>query len=71
MFKAAVTKAVAHIVNQTSEEPPKFLVKLLVSSAAPAQSRFLPTASRRQMTRRNRNYCNFAYSAWACFRMGM
>jgi 3-methyladenine DNA glycosylase AlkC len=31
MFKAAVTKAVAHIVNQTSEEPPKFLVKLLVS----------------------------------------
>jgi hypothetical protein len=31
MFQAAVTDAVAHIVKQTSEEPPKYLVKLLFS----------------------------------------
>ncbi|HUI53239.1 MAG TPA: hypothetical protein VLX60_15750 [Terriglobales bacterium] len=31
MFQAAVTDAVAHVVKQTSEEPPKYLVKLLFS----------------------------------------
>lgn len=31
MFQAAVTDAVGHIVKQTSEEPPKYLVKLLFS----------------------------------------
>jgi hypothetical protein len=31
MFQAAVTDAIAHIVKQTSEEPPKYLVKLLFS----------------------------------------
>jgi hypothetical protein len=31
MFQAAVTDAVAHIVKQTSEQPPKYLVKLLFS----------------------------------------
>lgn len=31
MFQAAVTDAVAHIVNQTSEQPPKYLVRLLFS----------------------------------------
>ena len=30
-FQAAVTDAVGHIVQQTSEEPPKYLVKLLFS----------------------------------------
>ena len=29
MFQAAVTDAVGHIVKQTSEQPPKYLVKLL------------------------------------------
>ena len=31
MFQAAVTDAVAHIVKQTSEQPPIYLVKLLFS----------------------------------------
>jgi len=31
MFQAAVTDAVGHIVKQTSEQPPKYLVKLLFS----------------------------------------
>jgi len=31
MFQAAVTDAIAHVVKQTSEEPPKYLVKLLFS----------------------------------------
>jgi hypothetical protein len=31
MFQAAVTDAVAHVVKQTSEEPPKYLVRLLFS----------------------------------------
>ena len=31
LFHAAVTDAVGHIVSQTSEEPPMFLVKLLFS----------------------------------------
>jgi len=31
MFQSALTNAVGHIVKQTSEEPPKFLVKLLFS----------------------------------------
>lgn len=31
MFQAAVTDAVAHILKQTSEQPPKYLVKLLFS----------------------------------------
>ncbi len=31
MFQAAVTGAVGHIVKQTSEDPPKYLVKLLFS----------------------------------------
>jgi hypothetical protein len=31
MFQAAVTDAVGHIVKQTSERPPKYLVKLLFS----------------------------------------
>jgi hypothetical protein len=31
MFQAAVTDAIAHIVRQTSEQPPKYLVKLLFS----------------------------------------
>ena len=31
MFQAAVTDAVGHIVKQTSEQPPKYLVKLLLS----------------------------------------
>src|SRR4029077_18301090 len=31
MFEAAVTDAVGHIVKLTSEEPPKYLVKLLFS----------------------------------------
>jgi len=31
MFQAAVTDAVAHIVKQTSEQPPRYLVKLLFS----------------------------------------
>jgi hypothetical protein len=31
MFQAAVTDAVSHIVKQTSEQPPKYLVKLLFS----------------------------------------
>jgi hypothetical protein len=31
MFQAAVTDAVAHVVKQTSEQPPKYLVKLLFS----------------------------------------
>jgi hypothetical protein len=31
MFQAAVTDAVAHIVKQTSEQPPKYLVRLLFS----------------------------------------
>src|SRR5215472_15937499 len=31
MFQAAVTDAVGHIVKQTSQEPPKYLVKLLFS----------------------------------------
>jgi hypothetical protein len=30
-FQAAVTDAVAHIVRQTSEEPPRYLVELLFS----------------------------------------
>ena len=30
-FQAAVTDAVGNIVKQTSEEPPKYLVKLLFS----------------------------------------
>ncbi|HEV7968934.1 MAG TPA: hypothetical protein VGP19_15255 [Candidatus Acidoferrales bacterium] len=31
LFQAAVTAAVGHIVRQTSENPPKYLVKLLFS----------------------------------------
>jgi hypothetical protein len=31
MFQAAVTDAVGHIVKQTSEQPLKYLVKLLFS----------------------------------------
>jgi hypothetical protein len=31
MFQAAVTDAVANVVKQTSEQPPKYLVKLLFS----------------------------------------
>jgi hypothetical protein len=31
MFQAAVTDAVGHIVKQTSEQPSKYLVKLLFS----------------------------------------
>jgi hypothetical protein len=31
MFQAAVTDAVAHVVKQTSEQPPTYLVKLLFS----------------------------------------
>lgn len=31
LFHAAVTAAVGHIVRQTSENPPKYLVKLLFS----------------------------------------
>ena len=31
LFHAAVTDAVGHIVRQTSDSPPKFLVKLLFS----------------------------------------
>jgi hypothetical protein len=31
MFQAAVTDAVGHIVKQTSEQPPKYLVKLFFS----------------------------------------
>ncbi len=31
MFHAAFTGAVAHIPRQTSEQPPKYLVKLLFS----------------------------------------
>jgi hypothetical protein len=31
MFQAAVTEVVAYIVKQTSEQPPKYLVKLLFS----------------------------------------
>ncbi len=31
LFHAAVTDAVGHIIKQTSEDPPKFLVKLLFS----------------------------------------
>jgi hypothetical protein len=31
MFHAAVTDAVGHIVRQTKDEPPTFLVKLLFS----------------------------------------
>ena len=31
MFQAAVTEAVGHIVKQTSEQPPKYLVKLFFS----------------------------------------
>jgi hypothetical protein len=31
MFQVAVTDAVGHIVRQTSEQPPKYLVKLLFS----------------------------------------
>ena len=31
MFQAAVTDAVGHIVKQTSEQPPIYLVKLLFS----------------------------------------
>ncbi len=30
-FHAAVTDAPGHIVNQTSEDPPKYLVRLLFS----------------------------------------
>ncbi len=31
LFHAAVTDAVGNVVKQTSEDPPKFLVKLLFS----------------------------------------
>ena len=31
MFHAAVTDAVGHIIRQTKDEPPTFLVKLLFS----------------------------------------
>jgi hypothetical protein len=31
LFHAAVTAAVGHILRQTSEDPPKYLVKLLFS----------------------------------------
>jgi hypothetical protein len=31
LFHAAVTAAVGHVVRQTSEDPPKYLVKLLFS----------------------------------------
>jgi hypothetical protein len=31
MFQAAVTDAIGHIVKQTSEQPPKYLVRLLFS----------------------------------------
>ncbi len=30
-FQAAVTDAVAHIIKQTSDQPPKYLVELLFS----------------------------------------
>ena len=31
LFHAAVTAAVGHILRQTSEDPPKYMVKLLFS----------------------------------------
>jgi hypothetical protein len=31
LFHAAVTAAVGHVVRKTSEDPPKYLVKLLFS----------------------------------------
>ena len=31
MFQAAVTNAVGHIIKQTSEQPPRYLVRLLFS----------------------------------------
>ncbi len=31
LFHAAVTDAVGHVVKQTSEQPPKYLVELLFS----------------------------------------
>ena len=31
MFQAAVTDAIGHIVKQTSEQPPKYLIRLLFS----------------------------------------
>ncbi len=30
-FQAAVTDAVAHVIKQTSDQPPKYLVELLFS----------------------------------------
>jgi hypothetical protein len=34
MFQATITSAVAYIVSPTSEQPPKYLVKLLFSFRA-------------------------------------
>ena len=42
MFQAAVTDAVGHIVKQTSEQPPKYLVKLLFSFRGVSESRWKP-----------------------------
>jgi hypothetical protein len=46
MFQA-VTDAVAHIVNQTSEQPPTYLVKLLFSFRGVTEVEVPPTASTR------------------------
>ncbi len=45
MFQAAVTDAVGHIVKQTSEQPPKYLVKLLFSFVGSLKSKSPPSAS--------------------------
>ena len=47
MFQAAVTDAVCHIVKETSEQPPKYLVKLLFSFRALPKSTFPQTTSTR------------------------
>jgi hypothetical protein len=36
-FQAAVTDAVAHIIRQTSDQPPKYLVELLFSFRSVSQ----------------------------------
>jgi len=54
MFQAAVTDAVAHIVKQTSEQPPKYLVKLLFSFRGVSEVEVpADRSSRRQVTGRN------------------
>ncbi len=45
MFQAAVTDAVGHIVKQTSEQRPKYLVKLLFFSVGLVKLRSPQTAS--------------------------